>query len=332
MCRAYEVGPCRRAFALRELIVIVAMLAAVILIMAPGPIQLQHRSAQLITCGDHLGRISQAVASCFAENNGYGPSWDDGEGPSGHITFMLTWTDLLYDMGYVPDLRSQLCPVDEHPDMPTETRGTAWSFRFVDHFGVNEPIKRGVRTSYALNAIMSRNFSQDKFEDASRQVYAMDGWWSWIGNLNAAWALFEQVTGNPPPSPVDYPHWEGTMHGWRHGIDLSANVLYLDGHVALLTPNVPDDPNGLLTDTIDTMESFTWLPGERDIRYDWDYYQGEVAEYQGRRPYYCDPEEGTYKYVDGLLMPIDYPEELNCAWRTFHDAWRILPNEPADRH
>jgi prepilin-type processing-associated H-X9-DG protein len=317
-----------RAFALRELIVILIVVASIILIMAPGPIQLAPRQAQSITCADHLGRISQAVAFCFGENNEYGPSWDDGN----QTSFMLTWTDLLYDMGYLPSTGYQLCPADEHPDLPTEMRAMQWGFRFVDHFGVNEPIKYGVRTSYALNAIMNWNFVQDRFEDASRQVYALDGWWSWHANLNAAWALYEQVTGDPPPDPVGWPHWEGTMHGWRHGIDQSANVLYLDGHVALLTPNVPDDPNGLLTDTIDTMESFTWLPGERDVRYDWDYYHGEVEEYQGRRPYYMDPDEGTYKTIlNGVRVPIDFPEELNCSWRTVNDAWLRLPNDPSER-
>jgi prepilin-type processing-associated H-X9-DG protein len=307
------------------------MVASIALIMAPGPVQLQPSFAQALDCTARLGRISQAVAFCFAENNGYGPSWDDGETPTGHNNFMLTWTDLLYDKGYLPSTRDQLCPVDEHPDMPAELRAYEWRFYFVDYFGVNEPVKRGVRTSYALNAIMSYNFSQDKFEDASRQVYAMDGWWTWHANLNAAWALFEQVTGDPPPSPLLWPHWEGTLHGWRHGSDLSANILYLDGHVALLTPNVPEDPNDLLTETIDTMESFTWLPGERDIRFDFDTYEGEVAEYQGLRPYFTNPDEGTYKYVDGLLMPIDYPEELNCAWRTVNQAWLRLPNDPRDR-
>ena len=317
-----------RAFTLKDLLVTVSMLALLALVVAPGPLQLQRREAQLITCADQLGRISQAVAACFTENNGYGPSWDDGSLTS----FMLTWTDLLYDAGYLANARHQLCPADEHPDMPTEMRGAEWRFYFVDHFGVNEPIKFGVRTSYALNAIMSWNFAQDKFEDASRQVYAMDGWWSWHANLNAAWALYEQVTGDPPPNPVHWPHWEGTMHGWRHGIDLSANILYLDGHVALLTPNVPDDYEGLLTDTVDTMQSFTWLPGERNIRFDFDEYQGEVEEYQGLRPYFVDPEEGTYKIIlDSVEVPIDYPEELNCAWRTVNEAWLRLPNDPLDR-
>jgi prepilin-type processing-associated H-X9-DG protein len=300
----------------------------IIMIMAPGPILVQRRAAQAITCVNNLGGIGQAVALCLKENHNYGPSWDDGE----LTNWMLTWTDLLYDAGYLPSTGYQICPADDRPDVPAEDRGIAWDFRFVDHFGVNEPPKYGVRTSYALNAIMSWNFSQDKFDDASRQVYAMDGWWSWFANLNAAWALYEQVTGEPPPDVVAYPHWEGSMHGWRHGIDRRANVLYLDGHVASLTPNVPDDPNGLLTDTVDTTESFTWLPGERGIRYDFDSYQGEIEEYQGRQPYFLDPNEGTYKEIlSGTKVPIDYPEELNCSWRTYYNAWRKLPNEDRDR-
>jgi prepilin-type N-terminal cleavage/methylation domain-containing protein len=63
-----------RAFTLRELLVTVSVLALLALIVAPGPLQLQRREAQLVTCADRLGRISQAVAACFAENNGYGPT------------------------------------------------------------------------------------------------------------------------------------------------------------------------------------------------------------------------------------------------------------------
>jgi len=272
---------------------------------------------------DQLGRISEAVAMCFAENNDYGPTWDDGS----EAYFMLTWTDLLYDAGYLPYLRIQVCPADNRPDFAEERRGREWRFYFVERMGVHDPIKYGTRSSYALNSQMSHNFLQDRFEDASRQVYAMDGWWSWMANLNAAWALYERVTGEPPPDPVDWPHWEGTMHGWRHGPDLSANVLYLDGHVAQLTPIVPDDPNDLLTGTVDTMQSFTWLPGERNLRFDWSPYEGEVEEYQGRVPYWTNPAEGTFKYVLSAQMPIDYPEELSCAWRTANWAWITLPND-----
>jgi prepilin-type processing-associated H-X9-DG protein len=329
MAGSNELRPRARTFTLTELVVIVTLVALLVLLIAPGPVYRQP--ARLTTCTDNLGRISQAVALCFTENNGYGPTWDDGETSQGHIAFMLTWTDLLYDAGYLPHLRNEVCPADSRPDFAEERRGRWWRFYFVERMGVHDPMQYGTRTSYALNSHMSYNFTEDKFEDASRQVYAMDGWWSWIANVNAAWALYEQVTGEPPPDPEDWPHWEGTMHGWRHGVNLSANVLYLDGHVALLTPIVPDDPNGLLTDTVDTMQTFTWLPGERNIRFDWDPYDGEVEEYLGRVPYWTDPEEGTYKYVDLARMPIDFPEELSCAWRTVNDAWIRLPNEPHDR-
>ena len=324
--------PRQRAFTLRELLVTVAMITLLVLLTAPGPLQLRIRYAQPVICADGLGRISQAVAACFAENNGYGPSTDDGEGPTGHVFFMFTWTDLLYDKGYLSSLGSRLCPADQRPDFVAEERGRAWGFYFVDWLGVGEPVKRGVRTSYALNMQMAQNFAEDKFEDASRQVYAMDGWWSWLGNLNAAWALYEQVTGNPPPDPVWWPNYEGTMHGWRHGIDLSANVLYLDGHVALLTPNVPQDPNDLLTDTVDTMQSFTWLPGERNTRLSYQAYHGQVPEYQGLRPFWFDPPEGSYRVIlNNVKVPIDFPDELHCSWRTVNQAWVRLPNDPSNR-
>jgi prepilin-type processing-associated H-X9-DG protein len=317
-----------RGFTLRELLVTAPLVMLLVLMIAGRPIR---QALEPVECAARLGGIGQAVAACFAEHNDYGPTHDDGEGPFGHTVYMFTWTDLLYDAGYLVGPRYHWCPLDRHPDYPPRLRGTAWNFRFVDHFGVNEPPKRGVRTSYALNFTMSMNFKQDRFEDAARQVYAMDGWWSWLGNLNAAWVLYEEVMGEPPPHPVDWPHWAATMQGWRHGLDHSANVLFVDGHVALLTPNVPDDLEGLLNDTVDTMQVFTWLPGERNLRLPQDPYEGEVPEYEGRRPYWVFPEEGTYKDVAGTLLPIDYPEELSCNWRTANDAWVKLPSDPEDR-
>lgn len=272
------------------------------------------------------------MAACFAENNGYGPTWDDGGSlPSTGLRCMLTWTDVLYDLGYVVKPRIQLCPNDERPDEVAEARGEEWDFHFVDTFGVGEPVRFGVRTSYALNALMHHNFPQDKFADASRQVYVIDGWWSWFGSLNACWLMRVNVWGSAPAGPVAWPHWQATMVGWRHGPDFSTNALYLDGHVALITPLVPQNQGELLR-TVDTMESFTWLPGESTIRYDWDSYSGVVPEYQGRVPYWTDPEPGTFKQTPDGVMPIDYPEFLGCRWRTVNQAWVNLPADPANRY
>ena len=318
----------KHAFTLRELLVTLTTILLIVLIVAPGPTQKQIIYEQPITCADHLSRISQAVNACYEEHNGYGPTIDDGS----EASFALTWTDLLYDMDYLPDTRYQICPADEHPDFPTEERAMDWRFYFVDHFGVGEPIKRGIRTSYALNLLLSVNFKQDRFEDASRQVYAMDGWWTWYPNMNAAWVLYEEVTGEPPPSPGMWPTPSATMQGWRHGTDHSANVLYFDGHVSLLTPHVPDDLEGLLTDTIDTTQAFTWLPGERNLRATLSEYGGTIEEHAGRRPYTANPEEGTYRRLDDQwTVPADYPEELHCGWRTRHAAWQRLPNSPRHR-
>jgi prepilin-type processing-associated H-X9-DG protein len=308
------------------LIVTVAVVAFLILLIAPGS-RLAAAQKRRITCADQLRRISRGVAACFAENDGFGPTYDDGA----YTRWMFTWTDLLFDTGYISFPRQVLCPSDARPDVPAEARGEAWGFRFVDVFGVQEPIKYGVRTSYALNIHMSRNFAEDRFDDASRQVYAIDGWWSFVGNLNAAWVYYEHVTGDPPPDPVNWPHWEATIAAWRHGVELSANALYLDGHVAPITPIVPEDMDQLLEGTVDTMASFTWLPGELNLRFDFHPYRGQVEEYAGRRPYALDPDPGTFKDVAGATMPIDYPEYLSCSWRTVNRAWAKLPSAPRDR-
>ncbi|MGH6961271.1 MAG: hypothetical protein ACREE7_12355, partial [Dongiaceae bacterium] len=231
-----------------------------------------REQAKRARCGVNLHHIGHAVAACSAENNGFGPSWDDGEPgtPPGRQEFMLTWVDVLFDRDYLGTPKAGLCPTDRRPDEPMERRGRGqagvWgSYRFVENMGVSEPPKYGVRTSFALNAHMHYNFPQDKHDDGARQVYAIDGWWAWFGCLNAAWLYSPRITGAPPDS-LNWPNLYGTMVGWRHGKRFGADALFLDGHVTVLTPRIPASLQDLLTRTIDTSTAFTWLPGENPSR------------------------------------------------------------------
>ena len=327
-----------KAFTLIELLVVVAIIALLISILLPSLARAREQ-AKLAKCGANLHGIGQAVAACATEHKGYGPDWDDGEVPGAHIRFMYTWVDVLFDEGFLSDWATGICPVDERPDEPTEIRAGpgAWRFNFVREMGVNDEIRYGVRTSFALSGVMNYNDLRDRYEDSSRQVYAIDGWWTWFADLNAQWLA---LPAENRPSPVDFPHYEGTMVAWRHSTEYAANAVMCDGHVERIIPNlegyVAGDPPNNPDRTVDTVRYFVWLPGERTTWHLWnESYQGQIPEFRGRVPYYhSNPEDETGYFI----YPAAYPlESLSARYKTWRwrvegkNYWHRLPNPPRDR-
>jgi len=143
----------RSAFTLIELLVVIAIIALLVSILLPSLAEAREQAKQ-VKCAAHLAGIGRGVQVCFTEYKGYGPGWDDGEpgGPIGHMEFMLTWADVLFDHKMVGDPRAQLCPSDQRPDWLAKRCGAEWGFSFVENIGVGETPKRGVRTSFAINA------------------------------------------------------------------------------------------------------------------------------------------------------------------------------------
>ena len=316
----------RCGFTLIELLVVVAIIALLISILLPSLARAKEAARQ-VACSANLRSLGQARTACASEHNGYGPTWDDGS----ETMFMLTWVDVLYDEHYLGDTAAGLCPLDERPDVVAEARGYLWDFFFVDEFGMQQPLKRGVRTSYAINALIHWNDKRDRHPDSARQIFAIDGWWCWFGSLNAQW-----VAIGGQGDPLNTPHWEGTMVGWRHTAERAAGAVFMDGHAEPIVPNLGgyvqypdsyDNPDR----TVDTMKYFTWLPGELTTRLDWDPYQGQIEEYRdlyGRRDYFPHRLRNTGEFDQPAGMPF---EDLCASYKTANLAWGRMPNDSRGR-
>lgn len=337
----------RSAFTLIELLVVVAIISLLISILLPG-LSDAREQAKRTACAANQHGIGQALATCGHENNGFTPAWDDGDpgSPAGPQSFMLTWVDVLFDNGYLSDTKAGLCPTDKRPDFAMEKRGrggvAGWGgpYKFVDKIGVGETPKFGVRTSYALNNVMHYGFPQDRHPDAARQIFATDGWWVWLGSVNASWVYAPRILGLEPEL-ISFPSNGGTMIGWRHGRKYSANFLFADSHASAITPKPPTNQQELWYQTVDTVQAFSWLPGEsgiRDYQTQWGgasgtdpYEMTQVIDnpaLRNKKPKWLEARDnGSAKRLGtNEFHPYSYPDDLSPAWKTNNNAWRKLPN------
>jgi prepilin-type N-terminal cleavage/methylation domain-containing protein len=353
-----------RGFTLIELLVVVAIIALLISILLPA-LGNAREQARTVKCGTSLAQIGAAIQTCRAEYNQFNPTFDDGEpgGADGSVDFMYTWVDVLFDMDYLGDPDAGTCPADENPDPTEQILGNEDAFDrlFVREIGQNQQPRPGARHSYGMNAILHYNFPADRHQDPARQVFAVDGWWSWFGSLNATWVMAPKL-GFPTPNPFSWPRQGASQVAWRHGANLGSQMLYNDGHVSLVRPKVPNSRPDLYYLTVDTLQSFTWLPGETGARL----YKGEYGQHNfpgttenplAIREFLENPgtvdgfllPDGVRANPDGLtpdgmatiggkqlggadnIHPFAMPEELSAAWRTKNRAWRKLPADPLGR-
>jgi prepilin-type N-terminal cleavage/methylation domain-containing protein/prepilin-type processing-associated H-X9-DG protein len=327
-----------KGFTLIELLVVVAIIALLISILVPSLARAREQTKQ-VRCGTNLQQIGVAIGNCQYENKGHNPTWDDGGVIGNQGDVMLTWVDVLYDMNYTGNVNVSFCPTDKRPDPSAMERGTAWSFSFVDQFGVGQQKRPGVRTSYAINSLIHYNWPQDRWKNASRQVMAMDGFWTWHGNMSAHWTMYHTLYGYTPG--FETPNWEGAMCGWRHGSGFGANILFCDWHVDVVKPRVPKSILEWSRKLIDTSRVFTWLPGETTTRYDYDPYgSGDVVDWRTRKPEFMSAQAENQRPPDPSFplqgpgswrFPYSMSPELNCNWRTHFRLWKKLPADPKNR-
>jgi len=350
MLSHFQKRSCHAGFTLIELLVVVAIIALLLSILLPA-LGGARENAKRAKCGAGLQQIGRAVQTCYAENNEYGPTWDDGAVKSRTPYPMYTWIDVLFDLRYLSDPKAGLCPTDQRPDDIAQKIGAdpAMQFDFVREMGRNEPHKYGVRTSYALNAVMHYNFKEDRFREAGRQLYAIDGWWTWFGCINATGILSGRI--GPPRDPVSTPlsNGMGSMVGWRH-TKLVAQALFAASHVAPITPRIPKSRDDLVWRTVDTNGAFTWLPGEytgrsREGAYSDGAQPDRVTSFDldPSAPYSDHKRKPGWKYAhdtgrdkiinaENNYHPFNFPEHLSAVYRTSHNLWREIPNAPSTRY
>lgn len=314
-----------KGFTLIELLVVVAIIALLLSILLPS-LSGAREQAKTVKCSSQLSGIGRGVEICQLENNGHLPNWDDGA----LTEYTLTWTDVLFDNDYISTTDIASCPSDDRPSEIMNYYGGEWAFYFVDEFGMNEQIKNGMRTSYAISEIAGYSYPEDRYKDAARQVVSVDGNWSFFFTLNTYWLHASRFGLNP--DPINALNWGDPWVGWRHGRRHGANALFFDSHVSTIVPKKPEKKVDLFR-TVDPTKQFVWLPGESIFRRWNNAYQGEVFEWiiDKRKPKFA--EAGNVKFHGREYRhPSNYPfERLNPSARTAREAWRKLPSNPDHR-
>lgn len=220
-----------RAFTLVEVLVVIAVISMLTALSLPAISGARH-AARGVACSLRISQTAMSLRMYADDNRGHFPRTQDisygvvtpSYDPS--VTLEKTWVDLLADRGYIV-AHLDTAGVPESLQC-TSAHGwdndPTWAGQ-MPHFGMNmnvSPPKRleasaGQRSFYGKPFVFNGDPSTKIMMAESRQLQNLRGWFS-VGNSN----------------------WIAA----RHAPGAGANVVYLDGHVAMRqaspTPSAAD--------------------------------------------------------------------------------------------
>jgi prepilin-type N-terminal cleavage/methylation domain-containing protein len=215
-------GECRKAFTLVELLVVVAVICILLAILLPA-IAMVREKARQAKCISNLRQAGVALSmyyngwqrypyTCVHPGDLHENPWEEN-----------LLGDRMYgdyrDLGfrncqrYVDNRLVFVCPSDNpHPSVTLRERQEQWGRIFEFGYSMNGHISSGLNGGFGILSLS---------KDASGQVLAVDGGWSFAINFSGHY-----LDGGG----WDSPHWCSNMVTYRHMNHSSVTVVCRDGH------------------------------------------------------------------------------------------------------
>ena len=249
----------RRAFTLIELLVVIGIIAILISVLMPALIS-ARKSAQTVQCGSNLRQIGMAVKMCIDQNKGRFPRshpnggvWRD---PNTGVMLKETDGRAYWGVVYLPYVLKSNADYERQIDNGAgATSGLAWARSLwqcpaaavtdLDP-GYSENYTSEHGATYGLNALVTAK-KTNQFRNSSELIIAHDTWEHLLeGNAGGDWLMAYSVTGGTPVQGYMLHKESGNLlqymgfpyakqmrtEYYRH--KRQSNVLWLDGHVALV--------------------------------------------------------------------------------------------------